>query len=996
MQNPALTFWMCVQVVLLCGKMGWAEEPRVRAVPAEDNKAYVARTWTTEDGLPHNVVSRIIQDHTGYIWLATSGGITRFDGRQFKTIELPPDLVRRGYNIRGMVEEGQSTLLLLLPSGDILRLHDTTLSLHPASLSLKDHALSDLFVEPGGVLWAGSFDGTLFRWQDGQTQTFGKSDRIDRRSPSFSFAIDQDGRTWVASGSFLGYYKDGALVPYGKLPAKKLIVAPSRVGGLWVLADSRLYQLLQKHPAAPPAALAELPATALPRQIFEDRNHALWIATRHDGLFRYAQGELKHIDSAGDSVLFVAEDGEGGIWVGTEGNGVSLLRPKFFTLFDADAGLTQKLCSAVCVDSSGEIWIANREDGGARYHQGRFITAAPARRLKANTICASSTGELWVGATDGLYQITSEQKDPPRRIEAAPPDIRFILCAANGDIWFVSHTGVLGYIRGDNCRILSAEDGYIQQRITAIAEDRDGVIWTGSESGTLRKFSDDRLVTVSMPAATSTPSTNTLYVDKRGLLWVGTSDGLFLQGKNGFKRFTQNEGLPDSLILQIQEDDFGYLWLGGRHGIFRVARDQLLDVANEVRARVGSMTLRKEDGIPSLSFVVGGYPLSAKDQNGVLWFTTAQGVIGIDPQKIPSPSIDPPIVIQEWQVDGRPLDIIKPPHRVSPGKHHIKFQFAALSFAAPEKIRLWHQLEGIDPSWIETGSGRSAEYSSLPPGDYRLRVVAKETEPTGNQAGTVFFDFSVTPGWWQTTWARLVGLTVLTGIFVGGLRHYSHWQLKRQLEQLKQAHAMEKERARIARDLHDELGGSLTRIAFGVDQLKRRLAGSEAQALVEQLSQRVHRHASDLQRVVWVESSKNDSLNRVAFFIGRFGQDYFRDSPVNCTVRTCSEIPPKPIPPEVQHNLVAIAKEAFSNVLKHAKATHVVVETGFDRSILEIKIKDNGVGFVPDAERDDNHNGLTNMRLRITELGGELKIQSQSGSGTTILVNWPYPERPSE
>jgi len=184
------------------------------------------------------------------------------------------------------------------------------------------------------------------------------------------------------------------------------------------------------------------------------------------------------------------------------------------------------------------------------------------------------------------------------------------------------------------------------------------------------------------------------------------------------------------------------------------------------------------------------------------------------------------------------------------------------------------------------------------------------------------------------------------------------------------------ERARIARDLHDELGGSLTRIAFGADQLKRRLAGSELHPLLEQLDDRIRRHASDLRRVVWMESAKNGSLDRLASLIARFGEDYFRDSRVECIVRISDPIPSDVIQPDVQHNLMVIAAQ-------------------FQQSVFSLTIKDNGIGFAPGADEDYDHNGLSNMRARIAEIHGKLEIRSQPGAGTEVSVLWPLDSRPS-
>lgn len=994
--NSAMTFWSLIRIFLIAPFLCYlskAESSTAGGAEGE-NQDYIARFWMTGDGAPYNTVTTILQDHTGYIWVGTTGGLARFDGRQFKTINFPPELRRRGLTIRGMAEEPNAGLLVLLPSGEVVRVNHDAVSVHPLTESLRSDSPSDLFVEPNGTIWVGTLSGALFRWQDGQIRSFGKSEGIERRIPSFSFALDREGRTWVATGTFLGYYKDGALVPFRRPPGKRILIAPSLVGGIWILADARLYQMEGSELRALPSMPEELPPNASPRHLFEDRNHALWIATRHNGVFRYSQGELKHVDFACDSALYITQDREGDMWVGTEGCGASMLRPKFFSLFDQKTGLAEKFCSGVAADLAGDIWVANREDGVVRFHQGQRQSAPPNDKLKANTLTVSPTGEIWVGATDGLYRLASDQKAAPVRIETPLTDIRSVFCARNGDTWFSSYSHQLGYIHGERCYIFSTKDGYIPERITGFAEGLDGTIWIGSASGRLRQIRDQRVTVIAPPSTFNLAPINGLYVDRGGLLWLATADGLVLFDGHNYRRFTEAQGLLDSLLLQIQEDDLGHLWLAARQGFYRVARDQLLDLAKGKRAKVDAMMLRKEDGVPSLSPLGGSHPLSVKDRSGKLWFATLQGVLGIDPGKVSTPSLHPPVVLEEIQIDGASVDQTVQPFRVSPGRHHLKFQFSALSFAATEKIRLWYHLEGIDPSWVETGSTRSAEYSSLPPRDYRLRVVASEETPADDNPGDVFLDFTVVPAWWQTLWARTGALVLLTGASVWGLRRYSHWQLQRQLERLKQEQALEKERARIARDLHDELGGSLTRIAFGVDQLKRGLGGSETSALVEQLGQRVRRHASDLQRVVWVESAKNDSLDRVAFFIGRFAQDYFRDSPINCVVRDATEIPHHPISPDVQHNLVAIAKEAFNNVLKHSRATQVMVEIGFNRGVFEVKIKDNGVGFMTQAEPDENHNGLANMRARVAELKGTLQIEGNPGNGTTVAMQWTYGYEP--
>jgi len=959
-----------------------------RAADGGDAPRFYARTWTTDEGLPHNDVTHIIQDRTGYIWLATLGGLSRFDGREFKTVDLPLELKERGYNIRGLVEEADSSLLLVLPNGDVVRSNRGEFSIHPITASLKGETPIDLFAEPGGAVWVGTGEGNLFRWQNGRTEKFGKNEGIDRRAPVFSFATDGRGRTWIGTGSFLGYYSNGALVPFERRLGSTILIADAHPSGIWILADSSLLRLDEGALTVALSSPDQLPPTVLSRNVFEDHNHTVWIATGRRGLFRCAHGMLERIPVLDDFTRTVAEDSEGDIWVGTEGSGVSILRPNCFSVYDTKVGLQEKTSGAVCVDRAGDVWFANHQGGAVRGRGSHFQAAPGTEDLGVNTVCPGRDGDVWVGGSQGIHRLKAGSSAPLWKFPLPAMDVRTLFCARNGDLWFANAQGALGFIRGDHYRLFSADDGYASvPGGTAIAEDPAGAIWIGPESGSLWRFSGGRLSPVAFPSSIPIAPIHVLHMDAAGLLWIGTANGLVLRQGGEFRRFTEADGIFDRIIFQIEEDNLGYLWLGSRHGLYRVRREALLSLANGTAGHVVSTTLGKEDGLPATSMVVNGQPLSWKDSSGTLWFTTLHGVLAVYPTKVAVPSEHPPVLVEQTLLDGRAQEMASP-LRVPAGRHRLEFQLAVLSYAAAEKVRLWHELEGIDPGWVETGVGQRASYSSLPPGRYRLRVATE-----GSEGG---LDFSVTPAWWQTLWARAGAVVVLIGGAGWAFGRYENWRLQRQLERLKREHAVEYERARIARDLHDELGGSLTRIAFGADQLKRRLAGSEFHSLLEQLDDRIRRHASDLQRVVWAESAKNDSLERLVSLITRFGQDYFRDSRVECIVRITDPIPSARIQPEVQHNLIAIAKEAFNNVLKHAHATEVVIAAQYQQPVFTLTIKDNGIGFVPAVGEDYDHNGLSNMRTRVAEIRGRFELRSQPGTGTEISVIWPLDSRPGE
>jgi len=325
--------------------------------------------------------------------------------------------------------------------------------------------------------------------------------------------------------------------------------------------------------------------------------------------------------------------------------------------------------------------------------------------------------------------------------------------------------------------------------------------------------------------------------------------------------------------------------------------------------------------------------------------------------------------------------------RLPPRPEQIVFRFAALSFAAPEQVRLRHRLEGFETEWVDTAPDLSARYAKLPPGEYRLRVTACNSEGKWNERGATLA-FTVMPAWWQTMWFNVAVVLGSAGAIGGGVRFWSQRKLRLRLQRLEREHALEKERARISRDMHDELGGSVTGINLLVQRL-RTGDGAESNSLVELLERRVRRLTLELERVVWTVSPTNTSLDQLAAFIERFARNLFADSPIRCRVSGHERIPAVPVHPETQHHVLAVTKEAINNVLKHSRGHDAVIEMQFAEGPFVVAIRDNGIGFTPEAQEHSERNGLRNMRSRIQETGGTIEMRSAPGAGTEIAFRVP-------
>jgi signal transduction histidine kinase len=975
------------QIVFSCLALGGA----ARAAPPRPAE-YYARTWTTDDGLPHNGTSRVVQDAAGFMWFATLGGLARFDGREFRKIPVAGQTESLGFNIRGLAEERPGTLLVIPTDGQLLRLTGSATTVHPATTALTavGDKPADLYVENSGTVWIGTFEGRLLRWpSDGASTWFGREQPLGTRLKKFTFAADEAGRTWVASDGLLAVFRDGDWRRHEATPDGMILIAPGKDGGIWVCTAAGLLRL-ERGRLVP--VCDDVPwkneFNAI-RHVFEDSAGHVWISSSRRGLFRYADGRVEPIATPYASVSFVTEDREGNLWAATDGGAVQL-REKAFQLFNVAAGLRQESVSAVCEDARGRVWLANRAGGLAAVAPGDPTPQPPAwpdSAVFANVVCADARDRLWFGGgRDGLRRVRLDAPEAPERLAEPATNPHLLFAAKDGAMWFAAGGDELGCYRDDRLRSFAAADGFPAQTIRALAEDAQGRLWLGGPGGSLLCWDGVRFQNFDAALGGPHRPIHAITAGADGLLWICTAGGLIVKDGTRFHVLTQAHGLADDILQQAIEDDRGRVWFASSRGFFHVAKAELLAVVRGRASRVTAHVFGRSQGLTSVTPTANYQPAAARTRDGRLWFATTQGAVVIDPARLPRDLPPPPVVIDEVRLDGQAL-ATGGAVRVPSGRHRLDFRFAALTYTTPDAVVVRHQLEGIDAGWMESGSDRAANYSGLPPGNYRLRVIARNSTGQWNNEGATL-RFTVVPAWWETMPARAGGLLLLVGASGWIARAVSQRRLKARLRRLEQEHALEKERARIARDLHDDLGASLTEMGLLAD----RLVGTPAAELAPQLAGlawRTRRLATELSGIVWTMSPKNGTLDRLGEFIRQYAQRLFRATAVECTVRGVEQLPALPLEPDPQHQLLATTKEALNNVLKHSRATQVTVALACEGDTLELVISDNGVGFAPAEAGTADGNGLRNMKSRMEEIGGTLVLASAPGAGARVIVRVP-------
>ncbi|RYD63797.1 MAG: hypothetical protein EOP83_11245, partial [Verrucomicrobiaceae bacterium] len=510
------------------------------------------------------------------------------------------------------------------------------------------------------------------------------------------------------------------------------------------------------------------------------------------------------------------------------------------------------------------------------------------------------------------------------------------------------------------------------------------------EEGALFRGKSGRFIRQQLPSHLEGAGIRALVSDPDGTLWVGTGGGGLLIGRGGkFTLIDQELGLLDEVISQLQSDDHGALWFGTSRALFKVDKNELIQCAEGKTSTVTPVKFGAADGLPGFSAAANYQPSSWKTHDGRLLFVSRKGLVIADPspqthEKAATPP-GPLVHIEKLLVDNKATALDDT--RLPSAARKLEFLFTAPTFISPDKVRYRYRLTPFESEWNDAGTQRSATYSQLKPGHYRFEVMAANSDLVWS-ADPATIPLEVVPAWWETWWAKMLGLLSGATLLALAVRYWSHQRLKARLLELEATQRIDRERSRIARDLHDGLGASLTQIGMMAEELAEDISEpEEMKSYSVRLAGRVRGIARDLDAAVWTASPQNDTLAALSSYICQYAIEYFRDSPLRCRVNVEPDIPEQPLSPDARHHLFLTAKEVMNNALKHSGASHLDLDIRVDEGCFRLGFRDDGHGFCEGAETNGRH-GLQNIRQRVMELGGTVEIQS-SAHGTVIIVLVP-------
>jgi signal transduction histidine kinase/ligand-binding sensor domain-containing protein len=986
---------------------------------------FVVTNWRMQQGLPSDRAREVLQTRDGYVWLATFNGAAQFDGVRFRVFNDANTPALRNSLVNCLFEDAEGRLWLGSDTGEVTWRDAAGFHALAAPDSWRSSPIDRFAQARDGTLWIRNRDGFLLRVRDLKTEAI----LGNLAGPLYSDVVsDSEGQVWAVrfGGTLARLTAEGeaAAGAAPEPPRSYRTVAAARKGGLWVRDGNRLRRWYRGNWVENRGIHVWGARQAV--VLYEASNGDVWIGTREDGAFvATADGPEHHINRANglahDLVSSICEDREGNIWVSSDGGGLSMLRPRAVFMVRPPDMWQHRPIWSVSPSLDGGLWVGTEGAGvykmkGEQFTQlsasnsptakdvrtaledrgGRLWVGVEVReRLINGLLVQDPQGRLWVGTQGAGLLVGEKEKLHP----LTPADTGVLMPALfyaayqsrDGALWLGSNSGLLRFQQGHWSR-LGTE--LYRFEVRCITETPDGAIWIGMRGGGVARYQNGQFTQFLRAQGLPYEYAWALLGDADGSLWIGTPGAGLIRWRQGhFDSFTTRQGLPSDFICSIQSDSQGHLWLGSYGGVLRVAKAELERCARGEAASVHCCVLDGSDGLTSLEMAGGNQPSACTTPDGRLWFATSGGLAMVDPTCIRTNALPPPVGLEEVLVDGKALrpDPASPSSsllRVPPGSGQIELRYTALSFCAPQRVRFRYRLEKVDDGWVEAGARRSAYYDHLRPGHYRFQVIACNNDGVWNPEGAAV-KLLVLPHLWQTWWfAPCCWLAGVGGVGTGVLTTLRR-RHRAQLEVLERARLLERERGRIARDLHDDLGSGLTDIsttsALGLDAS---VPVEEAREYLGEIRQRSNEMVMALDEIVWAVNPKNDHLGSLATYFSQFTEELLRRTPLRCHFEIPGQLPHLSLNAEQRHSLFLAFKQALQNALTHAGASHLRIGIAVEAGLLRIILEDNGHGFEAGAPKP-GADGLRNMRERLEQLGGRCEILAAPGKGTRVTFEVP-------
>jgi ligand-binding sensor domain-containing protein/signal transduction histidine kinase len=974
--------------------------------------------YSTRDGLGSASVFDVLETREGDYWVATEAGVSRFargqvnrDGVAAHSPAGPAQLFTNyslgagAANIANVLYQDRGGRLLVGTNDGVVQIQearDGRVTFRRLDLGFEGPATGTLhvhaFLEDGeGSLWIGTSRGVMRRLPGGSM--------VEHRlapagQPDYVRALlqDKDGRIWV--GHRFGLL---AFVP----ESHKLVAARQARSAPFAARDAGRFLDARQVPLPHAPSTAYRYDTAIGGKGVRDLHAAadgeLWFAQNNGlGHFDGRRFRVYSVDHGitGDALNTITPDANGSLWIGTDTNGASRLDRSGFTTYSIEKRAERGRVAAISENRQGTLYVIDGHTGAINFFDdNQFVPVRP--NVPASVAVASRgfrriaiedhRGDWWVPTETGLYRFPAV--DDVRQLARVRPRavyttrdgltgdrVYHVFEDSRGDIWLGTNPSGQDVVtrwqrRTGSFHRYSTADGLRTATdvhfgaASAFAEDAAGNVWIGFSGGGLARFAAGVFTFFTAADGVAAGELRHLFFDSRGRLWIGShTRGVSradtpATARPQFRTYTVGDGLASDSVRSIAEDRWGRIYLGTARGVDRLDADT---------GRIRHFTT--DDGLSNNEIYS-----ALRDRHGALWFGTLNGVSRFVPQ-LEGPAQPPGILIDGLRIAGAvfPLPELGVSAITTPAlaarENSLQIDVLSLGARIGGNRRYQFRLEGADGEWSAPTSTRTIFYSNLAPGRYGFTVRAIDADDQVS-AIPAAVSFHILPPIWQRWW-------FLTAAFLslGVGAHTLHRHRVRRLLEL------ERVRTRIATDLHDDIGSSLSQIAILSEVVRQRVGGHE-ESVREPLSQ-ITCASSELMDsmsdIVWAIDPRKDHLSDLTHRMRRFSSDVFTARHIAFEFHAPDAARDIELGADVRRQVFLIFKESVNNIVRHSNCTRATVAFSASREHITLRITDNGTGF--DTTRQWDGHGLSSMRKRTQELGGTLQVVSKSVDGTLVTL----------
>lgn len=743
--------------------------------PLSPSEQYVVTNWNSNSGLPQNSINRILQDKNGYIWLATYGGLVRFDGFNFKTFTASEYPVLQSDRINSLFLDSKNRLWISNELGKLIIFDGKTFTDITNKISDSHLNIFQFAEDSKGNFYLCSTNRDLFYYSNGTATKInylksGKSVN-DFYYISFGYKTNND--------TLFALFENQAVLFYnGQIVKEKTVDLPFgfhnhciyNKNGIWILYGQRIYYAKTFDKISNPINL--FPDRIISAMYMKDSS--ILAGTDDGAVVLIKNNSLETIIPKGKisttvySRVFI--DSENNYWVGTQLYGLYLIKKKFLYTLDKSYGVEELNTYPILKSSDGTIWIGQNPGIQKIVDNKKLISPfKETQRTKAKIIAWAITEDknknIWIGANGNeILKVKGEKLeeyiDRDSLREKIGPNFFSAFTDKSGNIWFGSAGAVTVY---DNKKFhVYYPDQTKRNNYRQFIQDEDGIVWIASDEG-IFKYENGKFQFIQEASA---KSARTLYIDKKKRLWVGTyGNGLRIKLKDKFVTITKKNGLFNDIISAIVEDGRGNFWFTCNNGIFRIRESEIENYLDGKKDFLISINYGSEEGLANIEFNGGCQPSWMRDNEGNLWFPSFGGPVIVDIKSFRDMVKEPRVFIENLVAGNRVFNagdkIVLPSNYSS-----FTISFNSPSFASPQNVRFKYQLIGLDSAWYDYQGKREITYQKLPYGNYEFRVLASDSY--GNWSiSPASIKFSVDSIFWETPlFYIIISIALIGGVFL--------------------------------------------------------------------------------------------------------------------------------------------------------------------------------------------------------------------------------------